>query len=176
MTIKKTLMLLFITIIAFALCSCAEPPFRLHVIANSDSARDQQLKLCVRDAVLYATQEGISECGNASAAEEYISTNIGIILETANDTLQKCGADYAASATVGTYHFPNKTYQDVKYPEGDYRALRVILGDGDGQNWWCVMFPPLCLSEIEQEDDVEYASYLAELFETVFGKSAKEAP
>ena len=170
MTVKKALMSLLMVAITFMLCACAAQPFRLHVIANSDSAYDQQVKLTVRDAVLHATQDGITECSNASEAEEYIKDNIDIILKTANATLQECGADYSASANVGTYHFPDKTYQDITYPEGDYRALRIVLGDGAGQNWWCVIFPPLCLSEIEADDDTEYTSYFAELFDKVFGE------
>lgn len=173
LTFKKTLIIMIMAAAVCLLGACGAAPFRLHVIANSDTAQDQQIKLAVRDAVLYVTQDGILECQNEKEAEEYIKDQIGIILETANKTLEESGADYGAKAYVGTYHFPDKTYQDVTYPEGDYRALRIVLGDGAGQNWWCVMFPPLCLSEIgcdaSEDEDTEYASYFAELFEKVFG-------
>ena len=170
MTVRKILMALIMASVTFMLCACSAQPFRLHVIANSNSAYDQQIKLAVRDAVLQSTQDGIIECSSASEAEEYIQDNIGIILKTANAALRECGVDYRASANVGTYHFPDKTYQDITYPEGDYRALRIVLGDGAGQNWWCVMFPPLCLSEIEADDDTEYTSYFAELFDKFFSE------
>ena len=171
-TFKKALMIMMMAAAVCVLCACSAAPFRLHVIANSDSTEDQQIKLAVRDAVLYATQDGIMECQSEKEAEEYIKDHIDIILKTANSTLEESGVNYGAEAYVGTYHFPDKTYQDVTYPEGDYRALRIVLGEGAGQNWWCVMFPPLCLSEIGYdafEEDTEYASYFAELFEKMFG-------
>jgi stage II sporulation protein R len=150
--------------------ACAPAPFRLHVVANSDSDADQQVKMKVRDAVLMATEEGVLACESADEAEEYIDKNLEIIVATANDTLEKNGFDYEATATVGTYHFPDREYQGVRYPEGDYEALRVVLGDGEGQNWWCVMFPPLCLSELEAEDqdEVQYTSLFAELYHDLF--------
>jgi stage II sporulation protein R len=171
-TFKKALMIMIMAAAVCLLGACGAAPFRLHVIANSDSVQDQQIKLAVRDAVLYVTQDGVLECDNEKEAEEYIKEHIDIILKTANTALEESGADYRAAAYVGTYHFPDKTYNDVTYPEGDYRALRIVLGDGEGQNWWCVMFPPLCLSEIgcdTSDDDTEYASYFAELFEKMFG-------
>jgi stage II sporulation protein R len=147
----------------------APAPLRLHVIANSDSAADQQVKLMVRDAVLAATKDGVLQCENAGEAEEYIAEHLGIIVATANDTLKKNGFAYRATATVGVSHFPDREYQGVKYPEGDYEALRVVLGDGKGQNWWCVMFPPLCLSEIGADvDETQYTSLFAELYHNLF--------
>jgi stage II sporulation protein R len=145
------------------------PPLRLHVIANSDSAADQRAKLLVRDAVLKATEAGILNCKNAGEAEEYISEHLGIIVATANDLLEKNGFNYKASATMGVSRFPEREYQGVDYPEGDYKALRVVLGDGKGQNWWCVMFPPLCLSEVGVDvDEVQYTSLFAELYHSLF--------
>jgi len=156
---------------ALMLNACAEKPFRLHILANSNSTDDQQVKLKVRDAVLKVTEDGIMQCKNASDAEEYIRNNIGIILETADETLKQNGYDYQATATVGSYHFPEKSYQNVTYPEGDYEALRIILGDGKGDNWWCVIFPPLCLSEIDGSSgsSVQYTSFFAELWKNIFG-------
>ena len=130
-------------------------------------------EVITRDALLKTTKNGMLNCDNAQQAQEYIEENLEIIEKTANETLAENGFDYSASAQVGTFHFPEKTYQDVTYPEGDYQALRVTLGNGEGHNWWCVMFPPLCLTEIETLDEdmteVEYTSFLAELFEDMFG-------
>lgn len=167
---KMAALAIFMTLVLL-LCACAPTPFRLHVIANSDSEADQQVKLQVRDAVLDATKDAILQCTNAQEAREYIEEDLEIIEKTANETLAENGFDYSAAAQVGTFHFPEKTYQDVTYPEGDYQALEVTLGDGDGHNWWCVMFPPLCLMEIDamDEDEVEYTSFFAELFEDLFG-------
>jgi len=154
------------------LSACASTPFRLHVIANSDSDEDQAVKVQVRDAVLEATKGGILECKNAQDAQEYIEDNLEIIEKTAKETLTENGFDYAATAQVGTFPFPEKTYQGVTYPEGDYQALEVTLGKGEGHNWWCVMFPPLCLTEIETLDEdmteMEYTSFFAELLEDLF--------
>ena len=165
---KKAAVLLLTAAMLLA-SACTPAPFRLHVIANSDSDEDQQVKLKVRDAVLELTKDGILKCDNAQEAQEYIADNIEIIIATADDTLEKNGFDYTAAATVGISHFPDKEYKGVRYPEGDYEALRVVLGDGKGQNWWCVMFPPLCISELEtQEDEAEYTSFFAEFFDGLF--------
>jgi len=166
--IKRTAMLILLA--ALLLTGFMRvPPLRLHVIANSDSAEDQRVKLLVRDAVLQATQEGILKCKNAAEAEEYISDHLGIIVATANDILDQNGFDYKASASIGVSHFPEREYQGLSYPEGDYKALRVVLGDGRGQNWWCVMFPPLCLSEVGVEvGEVQYTSFFSELFHSLF--------
>lgn len=175
MTTQKNIKLAALAILmalVLLLSACAPTPFRLHVIANSDSDEDQAVKMQVRDAVLEATMEGILECKNAQQAQEYIQENLEIIEETANETLTENGFDYPAMAQVGTFSFPEKTYQDVTYPEGDYQALEVTLGKGEGHNWWCVMFPPLCLTEIDTLDEdmteVEYTSFFAELFEDLF--------
>ena len=172
-TNKKLSALAILMALVLLLSSCAPTPFRLHVIANSDGEADQQVKMQVRDAVLEATKDGILQCTDAQQARAYIENNLEIIEKTANETLAENGFDYTATAQVGTFRFPERTYQDVTYPEGDYEALRVTLGDGDGHNWWCVMFPPLCLTEIDGLDEdatqVEYTSFFAELFESLFG-------
>lgn len=165
---RALLVLAALTIAALGAACKAEAPLRFHIIANSDSEADQQIKMQVRDAVLLATQQGIESCGNEAQAEEYIDTNLEIIEATANAVLEESGVDYRAHAEMGTFHFPDRTYRDVTYPEGDYRALRIVLGEGGGENWWCVIFPPLCISEIA-EDDAEYTSFFAELWEEWFG-------
>lgn len=177
MTAKKaryTAAVILLVAVILLLSACAANPFRLHVVANSNSSVDQQVKLLVRDEVLKATRDGIDQCQSAAEAEEYIQDNIGIILTTANQTLEENGFDYKATAQVGRFHFPDKTYKDVCYPEGDYQALRVTLGEGVGENWWCVMFPPLCITDISDiedvPDDIEYKSFIAEFFEELFEK------
>lgn len=168
--LRKKALLILAALLTMALCSAcaAEAPLRLHIMANSDSDSDQQIKMEVRDAVLLATAQGIEDCENEADAEEYISGNLEIIEATANAVLEDNGVDYTAHAQIGTFHFPDRTYGDVTYPEGDYRAVRIILGEGEGHNWWCVMFPPLCISEITGED-TEYTSFFGELWEKWFG-------
>jgi stage II sporulation protein R len=161
---------LLIAAVMALLGACAAQPFRLHILADSNDTEDQQVKLKVRDAVLEVTKDGILECKNAAEAEEYIEKNLGIIIATANETLEERGFDYKASAVTGNFHFPERSYKGVTYPEGDYEALKVTLGSGEGNNWWCVMFPPLCISEITDAKDYEYTSFFAELWEAIFGK------
>lgn len=154
-----------LTMLTLLLTACESAPFRLHIIANSDSDADQTVKMQVRDAVLDATKDGILGCGDAGEARAYIEEHLEIIEKTANETLAENGFDYTAAAQVGTFHFPERTYRDVTYPEGDYEALRITLGEGEGHNWWCVMFPPLCLTEIGEPggEEVQYTSFFAEL-------------
>lgn len=144
---------------------------RLHVIANSDSEADQRVKLRVRDAVI----NYLEDLGGAESQAEalaYVDARTDQIATVAEDVLQDGGFTYGAEAMTGIYHFPEKTYGDTTLPEGDYTALRVVLGDGEGQNWWCVLFPPLCLLEPtdveegwKQSDGVEYESFLWNLFD-----------
>lgn len=167
---KRIALWLLVCAVMVLLSACATQPLRLHIVGNSNSEGDQNVKMEVRDAVLRATKQGIKNCSSAAEAEEYITENIGIILVAANEELAANGYDYRASADVGTYHFPDKTYNGVTYPEGDYRALRVVLGEGSGDNWWCVMFPPLCITEIEPDtEEVEVKSLFAELWSSFFG-------
>jgi len=176
MTWKKALLILsalaVVALVVATLCGAWNTePLRLHIVANSDSDADQQIKMEVRDAVLLATKDGIEACETEAQAEEYVSENLEIIEATANAVLEENDVDYRATVQIGTFHFPDRTYRDVTYPEGDYRALRIVLGEGEGHNWWCVMFPPLCISEITGEDseDIKYTSFLAELWEKWFG-------
>lgn len=182
MTITKKIgvVLVMILFVALIFSACTEQPFRLHIIANSNSEQDQQIKLCVRDAVLAVTKSGIQNCKNAEQAQEYIKDNMQTILTAASVVLKENGAEYVATAAIGSSHFPEKTYQDVTYSEGDYQALRIILGQGQGENWWCVMFPPLCISEVsalnedEQSEQTQYKSFFAELFASWWGEDATD--
>lgn len=114
---------------------------RLHVIANSDSEADQAVKLLVRDAILACMEPGDS----AEEAEAFVRDHGAELLQAAEDVLRERGFSYSAQLMLGDYEFPDRTYGDTLYPAGTYRALRVVLGEGAGQNWWCVLFPPLCI-------------------------------
>ena len=120
--------------------------FRLHVIANSDSDEDQQLKYIVRDKII----EHVNELGeNAKSKEELInSINLDEINNIAKDTIIESGYNYDVNVEIGNFSFPTKTYGDISLPAGFYDALRVKIGKAEGQNWWCVMFPPLCFVDI----------------------------
>ena len=118
--------------------------FRLHVIANSDSEEDQNLKYIVRDNLINYMNE---KCKNLSSKEdiiEYAKNNLTEIKQTAENTIKENGYNYPVVVEIGNYEFPTKWYGDISFPEGFYDALRVRIGKATGQNWWCVMFPPLC--------------------------------
>ncbi len=127
----------------------AQKVIRLHVVANSDSAEDQALKLKVRDAVL---QEGALRLTglDRDQALEALTQALPELGQVAADTVAGEGYDYPVRVTLGEDAFPTKRYQDFALPAGDYTALRVELGEGSGQNWWCVVFPPLCLGSVSE--------------------------
>jgi len=114
---------------------------RLHIIANSDSAADQQVKLKVRDAVLACVKAG----GSAEETVSYVKEHGAELLAAAENVLRENGFSYGAQLMLGRFDFPDRWYGSTLYPAGSYNALRVVLGDGAGQNWWCVLFPPLCI-------------------------------
>ncbi len=126
--------------------------FRLHVIANSDSEEDQALKLRVRDAILEESKKLFSESKTKENAEKAVCENLSLFLKTAEATIKKNGYDYGVCVSVGKSRFPTRTYSNFTLPAGEYDALRVVIGSGSGKNWWCVMFPPLCLPAAEGEE------------------------
>lgn len=152
--------------------------FRLHIIANSNSAEDQAVKLEVRDAVLEYEAENLDAVSAAKTREELMAHGAEL-LEIIEGVLRSNGFDYGAQMLVGTFPFPDREYNGVLYPAGDYDAFRVILGDGAGENWWCVMFPPLCIlksdnGKIDTDETIEFESVFVKLFKLLFGgKNAK---
>lgn len=123
---------------------------RLHVVANSDSPEDQAVKLLVRDRVLACAQHLLTGTGSAQAAAERLKDHLPDIEREARQTLIDSGVDMPVRAEVTAAGFPTKTYDGFAFPAGTYEALRVTLGEGVGQNWWCVVFPPLCLAASSQ--------------------------
>lgn len=121
---------------------------RLHVIANSDSPEDQTLKRDVRDAVLSYVQSELKDSESIEQTRSMIEKNIDRITSIAKETILNHGSNYGARTTLGSYPFPTKTYGDIALPAGDYQALRIVLGNGEGANWWCVLFPPLCFVDV----------------------------
>lgn len=125
---------------------------RLHVIANSNSAGDQALKLKVRDGVL--AQYGVKmESATIDKARTNIATSIGDINALAEQIIQEQGYDYTAKSRLGVTYIPAKSYDHIDFPAGNYEALNIVIGDGAGDNWWCVLFPPLCLIDSSADDD-----------------------
>ncbi|MBQ4366008.1 MAG: stage II sporulation protein R [Clostridia bacterium] len=127
---------------------------RLHVIANSDSAADQSVKLAVRDALLKES-ETLAAAGSKRQAEHLTERLLQRFQHTAERTVRNSGSSDPVRVSLERAAFPTRTYGGVTLPAGDYDALRVVIGKGEGQNWWCVMFPPLCLPAAEKSAELE---------------------
>lgn len=117
---------------------------RFHVLANSDTGKDQDLKLKVRDAVGAYMQPKLSGISDIEASRQVIRDNLSQIVRTAEDVVAREGYTYEVEASLLVTDFPQKTYGDYTFPEGRYEALEVVIGAGRGHNWWCVMYPNLC--------------------------------
>lgn len=124
---------------------------RLHILANSDSPRDQEVKLAVRDAVLAGTGELFAGTVNLAQAEELASENLGLIEELARQELARQGYDAPVKAELKNMYFNTRYYDNATMPAGRYDALRLTIGAGAGKNWWCVVFPPLCVEVATKE-------------------------
>lgn len=119
---------------------------RLHVVANSDSEDDQNIKLRVRDAIVESLSEGMADIGDVQAARDYLRENLTKIESVANQALEKAGVDSRAVVTLCRETFDIRKYDTFTLPAGVYESLRVVIGEGEGHNWWCVAFPTLCAS------------------------------
>ncbi len=129
---------------------------RMHVIANSDSDADQELKLKVRDAVLQAGKEYFDGSVTASQAEEKLIPVKEKLEQAAKQTIEENGFNYGVRVTICKEYFGTRTYDnDITLPAGQYEAVKVIIGEGKGHNWWCVMFPPMCLPAAESDAEID---------------------
>lgn len=117
---------------------------RFHVRANSDSDEDQNLKMAVKEDVVTMLKPLLADCESVAESKNIIVSNLQNIYETAVNTVVEQGYDYDIKVYVTEEEFPAKTYGDLTFPEGKYQALRIDIGKAQGQNWWCVMYPPLC--------------------------------
>ena len=122
--------------------------FRLHVLANSDSKEDQELKLKVRDNLLDFMNEICSNCSTKEEAMKIANENKDNFQEIAENTIKENGFNYSVKININNFYFPTKSYGDISLPAGYYDALRVEIGEAKGQNWWCVMFPSLCFIDV----------------------------
>ena len=170
--VKMVIILTFLFFIYTSICAIsyantmstdiAESVFRLHVIANSDTDADQNLKYIVRDHLLAYMNELCANCSTKQEAITIAQQNIETFKEIALNTIREEGFDYSVNVRIGNFEFPTKHYGDISLPAGYYDALRVEIGEAKGQNWWCVMFPPLCFTDVssgivpeESKEDLE---------------------
>ena len=122
---------------------------RFHVLANSDSPEDQELKLKVRDKIIHTMAEELEKSRDINETREILRTHLHKIEEIAEEEIKSRGENYSVTASLGESIFPTKRYGNVVFPAGIYEALRIEIGEAKGQNWWCVMFPPLCFVDVK---------------------------
>ena len=145
----------------------AEEVLRFHVIANSDSEEDQNLKLKVKEAVLQCVRPMLSDAKTKEEAEKIITQNMIQIETAANELIAKEGFSYISKGVLGKTTFPMKQYGDMVFPAGEYEAFRILIGEAKGKNWWCVMFPTLCFVDetydvITEENKEQFREILSE--------------
>lgn len=169
---KKTIIIILLAMLGFYFLSMKgsaliipNEAIRLRVLANSNSKEDQELKLKVRDELQLYMYELLKDTKGIDQAREKIKQNLDQIEDCVNRTLQKYDSAIKFQVDFGLNYFPDKEYKGVVYPAGEYESVLVTLGEGNGNNWWCVLFPPLCLMEAEESDTVEYKSFFQELIE-----------
>ncbi len=131
----------------------ADSVIRFHVIANSDSEADQALKLAVRDRVLARAEELYPQDATLAQAQTALEGHLNALAAAGREVVEEQGYDYPVTARLEDCWFPTKEYEGFALPAGNYTALRVVIGEGRGQNWWCVAFPPLCLGAASETVD-----------------------
>lgn len=141
---------------------------RIHVLANSDSKEDQERKLAVRDAILKYTRNSLSLGENREDAKAVLEENLDQLEQVAKKTLEENGSLHEVKIILGEEYYPTREYETLSLPAGTYLSLQVQIGDAQGKNWWCVLFPPLCLSSsVEAEDALAGAGMTEENVATV---------
>lgn len=172
--VKMVIILTFLFFVYTTICAMsyannvstdiADSVFRLHVIANSNSDVDQNLKYTVRDKLLEYMNTLCADCTSKKEAISIANEHIEDFKQIALDTIKNEGFNYSVNVQIGNFEFPTKHYGDISLPSGYYDALRVEIGEAKGQNWWCVMFPPLCFTDVssgivpeESKEDLENA-------------------
>lgn len=153
-----------------------EELIRLHVVANSDSREDQSIKLQVRNAVLQSLQADLSKISDVKAAKAYLQENLPLIRDTANAVLKEAGFDGQAVVSLCRESFDTRYYDTFTLPAGVYESLRIVIGAGEGRNWWCVAFPALCIPATSQafSETAVAAGFPETLSETLAGEEGYE--
>lgn len=141
-----------------------ESVVRFHVLANSDSEEDQANKLKVRDAVVALTGELLSGAVTRDDAVAVLEKNKELICDTARMTLAEVGSHDDVTIKIGEEYYPTRDYEDVAFPAGKYLSVRLCIGKAEGKNWWCVLFPPICLSAATADTAVSKSNRLEEAF------------
>ena len=142
---------------------------RLHVVGASDSQEDQDVKILVRDAVLQSLEDGLQDLADVDAACEYVNRMLPKVEAAANRCLAAAGFDDTVKVSLTEEAFPTRDYDTFSLPAGIYKALRVVIGEGEGKNWWCVVFPQLCVGGADFVETANVAGLSDELTGTLEG-------
>lgn len=126
---------------------------RLHVLANSDSGEDQELKLKVRDTVLETLGGKLAGISDRETAEGVLTAEFPVLKAAAEQKIRDEGYDYGVTLSIGEEYYPEKSYEELTMPSGKYMSLKVEIGAAEGKNWWCVVFPPLCLGAATKKEN-----------------------
>ena len=160
--IKISVTVGIVVAILFSICSFAKTSeeirsdvLRLHVIANSDTSVDQNLKLRLRDYILQEGKDIFNGSVNVENAVKKIEPVLPELEKSAKAFVNQAGFDYDVKISLSNEYFTTRTYETVTLPAGKYLALRVVIGSGEGHNWWCVMFPPMCVPAADKKDEIE---------------------
>lgn len=160
--LTKSILLAFIISVVFSqavfTAECddmSEKLLRLHILANSDSEEDQNLKLKVRDEILAKAGDLFVNAENKASAEKITRENLDLIVNLAQQYVYDCGYNYKVSGELVNMYFDTRHYDNFTLPAGQYDALRITIGKAEGKNWWCVMFPPMCFSSAEETSDMD---------------------
>ena len=138
-----------------ALTSTPDQLIRFHVLANSDSEQDQELKRAVRDAILKEVSPRLAVSQSLDESRQIIKRVMPDMESIGRSVVKMWGKDYSVRTEYGQFSFPTKSYGSLVLPAGDYEAVRIVIGEGEGSNWWCVLFPPLCFIDINQSTAVQ---------------------
>lgn len=130
---------------------------RIHVLANSNTENDQALKIQVKDAIVRELQPVLNHSSSIEESRKIIQSQMPHIRKTAEQAIHQCGYDYPVTLQYGRFDFPVKYCENFSLPAGNYEALRILIGEGKGRNWWCVLFPPLCFTDSNVSPSDEYA-------------------
>ena len=150
---------------------------RLHIVANSDTDEDQSLKLKVRDEITSYLKPMLDNATNVEESKKILADNLEGIEEEAERAIKKYGYTYGVTVSLGNFDFPTKEYGDVRFPKGNYDALKIVIENGNGKNWWCVLYPQLCFSEnvkgvLPEESDAKLKKSLSdEQYDVITNKS-----
>jgi len=173
---KKTIFVFFIIILTYIIIGnvvatnnlIPEEAIRIRVIANSNSDYDQEIKLKVKDRLEYDMYNILKDTTDLTLARELIKTNLDNVENNIDKVLQNENYKLPFNINFGLNYFPQKEFKGITYEEGYYESVVVTLGEGLGDNWWCVLFPPLCTLEAEESTDVEYTTMVKTVIDKYF--------